>query len=254
MISLGLTSVTFRKLSVEEIINLAKNTGIYNIEWGGDVHVKNEDDASYIYELCIKNNIKCCSFGSYYKAGTYNGEYMDEFIKILNISLKLHCDTIRIWAYDKSSFDIKKDSYEYNTIIEEIRKIADYADSYKMSISFEHHQRTLTDDTDNALMFIKDIGRKNVHMYWQAQVSLSFEENIQTLNRFKPYLKNLHISNQVQNGYLLLYDMKEQLEQYLDIVKNHEIIALIEFVKDNKIESYIEDVDVLKKILANKNG
>ena len=36
----GLTSVTFRQMSVDEIIALARETGCTGIEWGSDVHIK----------------------------------------------------------------------------------------------------------------------------------------------------------------------------------------------------------------------
>ncbi len=35
----GLTSVTFRQLTVDQIITLARETGCTGIEWGSDVHV-----------------------------------------------------------------------------------------------------------------------------------------------------------------------------------------------------------------------
>ncbi len=254
MISLGLTSVTFRNLTVDEIIDLAKRTDIKNIEWGGDIHVKNEDDAIEAYEKCKSNSIRCCSYGSYYKAGTYGSEYMDKFEKIAKTALKLHCDTIRIWAYDKSSIDVGRNTTEYKSVVKEIQDISEYLEEYDISISFEHHQKTLTDDTGNAIKFIEDIGRNNVFLYWQAQVKLDFKQNMNTLNLFKPYLKNLHISNQIQNGYLLLREMNDQLYQYLETVKELDIIALIEFVKDGKIESYENDIDILRKNVIKANG
>ena len=42
---IGLTSVTFRKLTCEEIIRLAQESGAECIEWGGDVHVTDEKTA-----------------------------------------------------------------------------------------------------------------------------------------------------------------------------------------------------------------
>ncbi len=254
MISLGLTSVTFRNLTVDEIINLVKRTDIDNIEWGGDIHVKDEDDAVYVYNSCRSNGIRCCSYGSYYKAGTYGSDYMAEFEKTAKTALRLHCDTIRIWAYDKSSYDVQRNGPEYQRILEEMQNISEYSEKSGLSISFEHHQKTLTDDTDNALKLIEDIGRKNVYLYWQAQVKLDFEENKKTLNLFKPYLKNIHISNQLQNGYLLLNEMYSQLSEYIDIVKGSDTVALIEFVKDGKIESYEDDIEVLRKIVKKNNG
>ena len=47
MYNIGFTTVTFRKKSVEEIIDIAKKAAINCIEWGGDVHVPpdNEENA-----------------------------------------------------------------------------------------------------------------------------------------------------------------------------------------------------------------
>ena len=39
----SLTSVTFRKKSIEEIVDLVAQAGLDAIEWGGDVHVPPTD-------------------------------------------------------------------------------------------------------------------------------------------------------------------------------------------------------------------
>ena len=101
---------------------------------------------------------------------------------------------------------------------------------------------------------IKDIDCENVKMYWQVQVPLTFEQNENALLLFKPYLKNLHISHQTSTGYLLLEDMQVQLKSYLETVKELDIIALIEFVKQADVESYLKDIAVLKNIIDNLNG
>jgi 3-dehydroshikimate dehydratase len=43
MIKTGLLSVTFRKLTVEEIVDLVCQAGLEAIEWGGDIHVPHGD-------------------------------------------------------------------------------------------------------------------------------------------------------------------------------------------------------------------
>ena len=53
---LGLCSVTFRKKTAEEVVNIAKKAGIGYIEWGGDVHVKTLADAKKVKELCEEEN------------------------------------------------------------------------------------------------------------------------------------------------------------------------------------------------------
>ena len=45
MLTPGLVSVSFRPLAGEEIIRLAKETGLAAVEWGGDVHVPAGDTA-----------------------------------------------------------------------------------------------------------------------------------------------------------------------------------------------------------------
>lgn len=254
MIKTGLTSVTFRNLNVDEIIDLAKGTGVLNIEWGGDLHVKDESDALYAYKACQKSGITCCSYGSYYRAGTYNNDYMSVFDKTLKTAVLMHCDTIRIWGYDKSTEQVKRSSEEYEKIVKELKDIAKIAKRYDISISFEHHQKTLTDDAKRAVDLIKDIDCENVKMYWQVQVPLTFEQNENALFLFKPYLKNLHISHQTPTGYLLLEDMQAQLKSYLEIVKEMDIIALIEFVKQADVNAYLKDIAVLKGIIENLNG
>ena len=64
----GLTSVTFRHLSVRQIIDLTCQAGGQGIEWGSDVHVKPEDldHARMTGQLCrqaglddTKSNPRC---------------------------------------------------------------------------------------------------------------------------------------------------------------------------------------------------
>ena len=50
-LKLGLCSVTFRKKTIKEVVETAKKAGISFIEWGGDIHVKNTDDAKKVKKL-----------------------------------------------------------------------------------------------------------------------------------------------------------------------------------------------------------
>ncbi len=44
----GLVSVTFRQLSPEEIVRVAREAGLTVIEWGGDVHVPPGDSTTRV--------------------------------------------------------------------------------------------------------------------------------------------------------------------------------------------------------------
>ena len=65
----GLTSVSFRQMSVDEIIALARETGCTGIEWGSDVHIKPKqlDQVGQAAEACRLNQLAIFSYGSYYK-------------------------------------------------------------------------------------------------------------------------------------------------------------------------------------------
>ena len=67
---IGLTSVTFRKLSCGEIIRMAQESGAQCIEWGGDIHVTNVETAMEVREQCAQAGLKVRSFGSYYRVGS----------------------------------------------------------------------------------------------------------------------------------------------------------------------------------------
>ena len=69
MSNLGLVSISFRDLSVEQIIDLCKKNGLKSVEWGGDIHVPHGDTerAKRVYELCENNGISVAAYGSYYR-------------------------------------------------------------------------------------------------------------------------------------------------------------------------------------------
>ena len=52
MLKKGLCSVSFRNLSVEEIVSLCQKNNVDFIEWGSDVHVPcfDFDKAKYVFE------------------------------------------------------------------------------------------------------------------------------------------------------------------------------------------------------------
>ena len=71
MIKTGLVSVTFRKLSPEEIIKLVSQSGLDGIEWGGDIHVPHGDvkKARDIAQITKDEGLIVASYGSYYSLG-----------------------------------------------------------------------------------------------------------------------------------------------------------------------------------------
>ena len=67
----GLVSITFRQLSVAEIIALVTQAGLAAVEWGGDVHAPHGDEAQAqdISRMGADAGLHVAAYGSYYRVG-----------------------------------------------------------------------------------------------------------------------------------------------------------------------------------------
>lgn len=95
---LGLCSVTFRKKTVQEIVDIAKKAGVEYIEWGGDIHVKTLEDAKKVKALCEDNNMKISSYGSYFNSAEYDES---KWTEICQITKEMGANSVRIWLGKK---------------------------------------------------------------------------------------------------------------------------------------------------------
>lgn len=98
----GLVSISFRKLSPIEIIDLVKKSGLESIEWGGDVHVQPG-------ELALAEEIGCRTREAGLEVACY-GSYCrltspDEFSAIIATAKALGAPLIRVWAGRQGSAD-----------------------------------------------------------------------------------------------------------------------------------------------------
>jgi len=75
----GLCSITFRKHSVDEVIDFAKSAELDGIEWGGDVHVPPGDLelARSVREKTEAAGLTIPSYGSYYRCNDDTEPFSD---------------------------------------------------------------------------------------------------------------------------------------------------------------------------------
>ena len=132
-LKLGLCSVTFRKKSAAQIVLIAKKAGIQYIEWGGDIHVTNADEARIVKSLCDNEGIKISSYGSYFKASEYDE---NEWKKICKIAKIMDAPSVRIWLGNKNSEDTSEK--EYRTLLDNTRKMCDIAAEYGVIVWYEY--------------------------------------------------------------------------------------------------------------------
>jgi len=245
MLYTGLTSVTFRQLEPERIVPLASQAGLDAIEWGGDIHVPHGDAkcAKAVGQLTRDYGLSVSSYGSYYKVGVSN-----DFTAVLESAIALGAPTIRIWAGDRATKDA--DQAFWHQVVEDTIDASDAAKQAGIRLSFEFHQGTLVDGSEQAFQLLQDVKRDNVSLYWQPEPQWSIEKNLQTLTAFAPCLNHLHVFHW-NSQRLPLQDGREPWLRYLTQASQveGERVAILEFVRNNDPQQFLHDAAVLKALI-----
>ena len=246
----GMTSVTFRKKSVEEVIEITTKAGLDGIEWGGDVHVPAGEllKAKEIANKTKEAGLKVLSYGSYH---TLLQNDVNDFKKVLKTANMMETDCMRIWA---GKVDINKvTSEEFIKASQELKEICKIAYEEGIFISLEKHRKTLTHTTESTLRLLELTDCENLRTYWQPSLELSVEENCKSIRLLKPYISNIHVFkwNYMKERFLLSEGKEWPL--YISELKADLNIKsfILEFVKDDSDEAFLKDAATLKKWLCN---
>jgi len=242
----GIASVTFRNLDYREVISLTRQAKLDGIEWGGDIHCPpdNGDAAREIAASMAANNLTTISYGSYYKAGSHG-----RFEPVVAAAMLLGTTNIRIWAGDKAS--LETDENLRGQIVEDSRRIADMSAVHGISVSFEYHNGTLTDNIESAMLLMSEVDRENVYLYWQPPAGSSIIENIESIRRIAGIkkLKNMHVYSNNGVESMPLSFGEAGWRQYIKEAAPSDPALLLEFVKDNDVGRFIEDAKFLKSLI-----
>ncbi len=253
MLKTGFCSVSFRKLSVNDTIDLAVKSGLDGIEWGGDIHVPPADllNTKKVLSDTKAAGLEVLSYGSYYKLTDNDNPDKPHFCDVLASAKILGVDTIRIWGGYKNRELLDDDAYK--ALVDETLSIADAAKKENIKIAFEFHGNSITNTCDSAIQFMKDLNHENVGLYWQVTTAQSIEENLASLKRVVPYLMNVHIFNYFEGKQQLLdaYDGLKAWKQYLDIIRadDRDHNLFLEFTKDGLPENFLHDAEVLNSLV-----
>ncbi len=252
MISSGLVSITFRKLSPESIVALVTEAGLQSIEWGGDIHIPhgNIQKAKEVLNMTTDANLKVACYGSYYKVGEKPADKKDSFASILDTAIALQAPIIRVWAGTKPS---KNADTEYRrNVIEDSIHIAELAASANIKISYEYHNYTLTDEPESVILLMREANHPNIYFHWQPNQNRNSESAAKELHAVLPRLSAIHVFHwQIHNGELIrepLSNGSKEWLRYLRIAntKNEKIAAMIEFVKNDSEKQFLQDASTLK--------
>eukprot|EP00130_Batrachochytrium_dendrobatidis_P008647 XP_006683522.1 hypothetical protein BATDEDRAFT_93279 [Batrachochytrium dendrobatidis JAM81] len=252
---MGLCSVTFRNLSLEEVIQTAKEAQIQGIEWGGDIHVPpgKLENAETVATLTKGAGMEIVSYGSYYRLGNETEEA--PFNMILETAAKLEAPAIRVWAGKLGSDEATED--DWLAVIEDARRIADLAKEKGIHINLEYHGRTLTDTVESATRLLEEINHANVSLYWQPALFETVEERVDSIGKIRPWLTHVHVFHwRIIDNMRVMYPFSEGVndwERYLAKLKKKKDdgvrYLMMEFVKDGSVEQFREDVETLRGLI-----
>lgn len=249
MLKAGLVSISFRKLSPVEIVDLVKEAGLSGIEWGGDVHVPhgNLKAAQEVARITQEAGLVTAAYGSYYRLG----ERDLCFSAVLDTAKTLGAPTIRVWGGVRPSSRV--DSSYYQTLVADARQIAKLAEKENITIALEFHGGTITDTNESTVRFLTDVGVSNFKTYWQPAVDTQEGYRLSGLQQVRPYLSNIHAFHwEPHTLRRALAEGETEWSKYINVVKSltGERWILLEFVRDDAPEAFLEDAKTLKRWLA----
>ncbi len=238
----GLVSISFRKLTNQEIINATHSVGLDAIEWGGDVHVPagNVSLAKETRQATGAAGLVGYSYGSYYRIGASAAKGFED---VLMSADTLGTNVIRAWAYNRGSGEVS--DWEYQAIVRDAQRICDMAK--EKTICLECHNNTLTDDYRSAQRFIHDVDRENLAMYWQPNQYRDFEYNLAACKAVAPMTKSVHVFSWEGDMRFPLAEHAPRWRRYIEILQKYAPDApmMLEFMHDDRPESLAATAAVL---------
>ena len=263
MFKTGICSITFRQFGVEEIVSLVKKAGLDAVEWGGDLHVKPGDIAAAetARKTTLDGGLEVSSYGSYYRVLDENEEQV--FEPVLESALALGTDTIRIWPGSRPSETVEETWRKQ--FVEKLRDDLDRAAAVGVRLALEFHVGSLTDSNASAQRLLEEVNHPNLYLYWQPIYWLADSDyRFQGLENLRDRILNLHVFNwnfYPYNGNWSTHSERRPLAEaeaewtrYLSVPLSEGIhYALMEFVRDNDPERFLEDARVLRQWVGEAN-
>jgi len=256
MIHPGLVSITFRKLSPQQLVHLAAQARLQAIEWGGDVHAPHGDvaTAQAVAQMSADAGLAMPTYGSYYRVG--HPEIVG-FDAVLASALALGTPVIRVWAGQLGS--AQADRAYWDRVLTDSRRIVEQARAEGIAIAYEFHGNTLTDSAESARCLLKEVDRPGLGSLWQPPKGSTVEQNRAGIDRIAPWLSHIHVfSWRIEEGQTIrlpLNDYAVEWKEYLARIDalGGDRYALLEFVRNDDPTQFLADAAILRGWLTADN-
>lgn len=233
-----------------QVAALVKEGGLDAIEWGGDVHVPHGDlaRAKEVAAITADAGLQVAAYGSYYRAGAGN------FEPIRDTALDLGAPLIRIWAGDAGSADV--DDTRRKVIVNDVIHVSELSAATGVRVALEWHGGTLTDTLASAQALLAEASHPNLSTLWQPVPDRTQRECQEELSVMGGRISNLHVYHWTDGL------ERRPLEDGAGVWRNYfaavppdeDRFALLEFVRDDSPDAFLEDAGVLRNLLSAKDG
>jgi len=252
----GLVSVSFRKLSAREVVDLTVASGLSSLEWGGDLHVPHGDleTAREVAKMTGEGGLAVRAYGSYYRVGESVAAGLS-FSSVLDTAVALGAPTIRVWAGKKSSAESGPADRE--AVAVDALRVAAMAQEAGVIVAYEYHANTLTDTAESTRALLAATDHPAIQCLWQPAVGLSMEETLVTLDVVMDRLSHVHAYYWGETGRdrFPLADGRERWRRYLAPIRaaGHDPDVLLEFVPGDDPEVLPRESEALRELLAEED-
>lgn len=247
MPTLGLVSVTYRKLTPAEIIPLVREAGLSCIEWGSDIHIPqtNIENARRVGEMTREAGLTVSSYGSYYRLGA--GQ---DFAPYLAAAVALGAPVIRIWA--GASGTANTTIATLRAWVTEAKTVCRMAAEQGITVAFEYHHGTLTDEGTTAWLLVKQVDEPNCRLYWQPEFAKPRDLLLSDLELVAPFVDLCHVFTwNPDHSRRPLLEGEEAWREYLSrIPHGADKPLLLEFVPGDDPALLAREAESLRRIVS----
>jgi len=125
-------------------------------------------------------------------------------------------------------------------------------------VAYEFHGRTLTDTSASARALLEQVAHQSLGTYWQPEVGATMEDGLAAMEMILPWLSNVHVFHWGGSftERLPLAQGEDAWARYLDRIAatGREHWAMIEFVREDSPQAFLEDAQALKIFLGRATG
>jgi sugar phosphate isomerase/epimerase len=254
----GLCSITFRTLTVDEVVDVAGRAGVEGIEWGADVHAPpgGGPTATAAGARTRDAGLDVVSYGSYLgmaPPGEHDAPGVDA---VLDTADALGAPMVRIWT--ELGVTPSSPVGDRARVVDRTAALAARVAERGLLAALEFHPGTLTETAASAAELIEAIGAPALRTHWQPDPALSPEAALAELAVVAPHLAHLHVFTWGAAGITdrrVLADGAALWRGALALADRdggalpHRRFALCEYVRDDDPEQFITDAGMLRRWL-----